>query len=168
MNGDETLETTIKALGDETMTVEAPVETVPGADLRAAHLRENPLGKTKIDPIGSAENALQTVQTRIAEEIDTAATDIVTTVTVTATTNDHQENIEAPDLGLALHADHKVPRVQYNGAALCLHKPTPLRANWCSPAMHLHPRRSSPISTRPEDWQLKVIQFRSKEVKELS
>jgi hypothetical protein len=150
------------------MTVEALVETIPGADLRAVHLRENLLEKTKIDPAGSAENAPQTVQTRTAEETDTAATDIATTVIAIATSNDHQEDIAAHDLGLALHADHKLRRELYNGVALYLHNPMPSRANWFSPATHLHPRRSSLISTRPEDWQLKATQFRSKEVKGLS
>lgn len=37
-NGDETLETTTRAHGGETMTVEALVETVLGADRRAARL----------------------------------------------------------------------------------------------------------------------------------
>jgi hypothetical protein len=86
------------------------------------------------DPVESAGNALQTVETMIAEEIDTAATDI-------ANTNDHQEDIEAHDLGLAPHADHKLHRALYNGAALCLHSPTRFQANWSSPVMHLHPRR---------------------------
>jgi hypothetical protein len=167
-NGDETLEASTRAHGNETMTVEALVETVPGADLRAVHLRENLLEGTKTEPAGNAENALQTVQTRIAEETDTAATDIATIVTVTVIANDHREDTAAHDLGLAPHADHKLLRELYNGAALCHHNPTPLRANWCSPAMHLPPRRSSPISTRLEDLQLKVIQFRSKGVKGLS
>ncbi|KAJ5891911.1 uncharacterized protein N7473_008139 [Penicillium subrubescens] len=114
------------------MTVEALVETVPGADLRAVHLRENLLEGTKTESAGNAENALQTVQTRIAEETDTAATDIATIVTVTVIANDHREDTAAHDLGLAPHADHKLLRELYNGAALCHHNPTPLRANWCT------------------------------------
>lgn len=85
----------------------------------------------------------QTLQTMIAEEIDTAAIDIAMTATAIAIaiTNDPQEGIEAHDLGLALHADQNPQRVHYNGAAPFLHNPTPSRANWYSQAMHLHPRR---------------------------
>jgi hypothetical protein len=64
------------------------------------------------NPAGSAENALQTLQTRIAEEIDTAVIDIATTAT--ATTNARQEDIEAHDLGLdlVLPASHTLHRAR--------------------------------------------------------
>lgn len=110
VNGDETPGTTTRAHGGETTIVEALVETVLGADLRAARLQENLLEETMTDPAGSAENALQTLQTRIAEEIDTAVIDIATTAT--ATTNARQGDIEAHDLGLdlVLPAGHTLHR----------------------------------------------------------
>jgi hypothetical protein len=168
-NAGETPETITRAHAGGMMTVEALVETVLGADRRAVRPGENLLEETMKILVANEAITQQTLQTMIAEEIDTAAIDIAMTATAIAIaieiTNDPQEGIEAHDLGLALHADQNPHRMHYNGAAPFLHNPTPLRANWCSQAMHLHPRRSSPISASLVDLQLKVTQFRSKVVK---
>ena len=121
-------------------------------------------------PARDAEIVLQTLQTRIDEDIDTAAIDIATTgigIGI-ANTNARQNCIEAHGLGLAHPADHILHREHYNDASPCLHNPMRFQANWYCPAMPPHPRRSSPISTRPVAWPPKVIRSRFKGVRELS
>lgn len=122
------------------------------------------------DPGGDAEIVLQTLQTRIDKDIDTAAIDIATTrigIGI-ANTSARQNGIEAHDLGLTHHADHILHREHCNDVGPCLRNPMRFQANWYSPAMRPRPRRSSPISTRPVAWPPKAIRSRFKGVKELS
>lgn len=142
-NAGENPGTTISAHAGGMMTVEALVETALGADRRTVLLGENLLEETMKAHVGIEGIALQTLQTRIAEEIDTAAIGIATTATATVIVirNDPQEDIEAHDLDLALHADQSLHRVHYKGAAPYLHNPTHLQASWYNLVKHPHRRR---------------------------
>jgi hypothetical protein len=96
----ETIARTAARAG-ETLTVEALAAIVQDVDLLAAHPGEIVDEGTETDAIENAGDDLLALQTRIAEDADTAAIDTARTVIVIGMVNGHQEGTVAHDDDLA-------------------------------------------------------------------
>lgn len=106
IDGETTARTAARA--GETLTVEALAAIVQDVDLLAAHPGETVGEGTETDSIENAGGDLLALQTRIAEDADTAAIDTAKTVIVIGMVNGHQEDTVAHDDDLAPPNDLQV------------------------------------------------------------
>jgi hypothetical protein len=110
IDGETTARTAARA--GETLTVEALAAIVQDVDLLAAHPGETVGEGTETDSIENAGGDLLALQTRIAEDADTAAIDtaktVIVIVIVMVMVNGHQEGTVAHDDDLAPPNDLQV------------------------------------------------------------